>query len=654
MGIGISTLHPRVLNLEKRLELNNLAKKQFKAESKRLLDLMINSIYTHKEIFLREILSNASDALDKLCYIALTDSSVGMSREDFAIQIVRDKENRTLTVSDNGVGMTREELEANLGTIAKSGSHQFKADMEAAEGKKDETIDIIGQFGVGFYSAFMVSDKVTVISRRYGSEEAWRWESQGAEGYTITACEKSAPGTDIIMNIKQNAEEEDYDQFLEEYNLAGLVKKYSDYVRYPIRMDRERRRPKEGGEENEMETYTENETLNSMVPIWQRNKSELTQEDYNAFYKEKFFDFEDPLKSAHVDAEGVISYKALLFIPAKAAYDYYTKEYQRGLQLYSSGVLIMDKCADLLPEHFRFVRGVVDSPDLSLNISRELLQHNRQLKTIAANLEKKIRNELMKMLSNEREQYETFYKAFGLQLKYGVLTDYGMNKDKLMDLLLFSSDHSDKLTTLAEYLVRMKEDQKDIYYATGENAQAVAALPQSERLREKGYEILYFTHEADEFVAQTLMSYQEKPFKSVNRDDLDLGTEEEKEEAKQKEESSRGLLDFVGKTLGDAVKEVKISQKLRNNPVCLTAGGALSFEMEKYLNTVQPEQGAKAERILELNADHPVFAKLGQLYEADADKAARYIQILYSQAELMAGLPVEDPVAYSQLVFDLF
>jgi len=639
-------------NLFLEMELKRLSKKQFKAESKRLLDLMINSIYTHKEIFLREILSNASDAIDKLCYIALTDRSVGMNREDFAITITRDKEARILTVSDNGVGMNKEELESNLGTIAKSGSRQFKDDM-SAEAKADETIDIIGQFGVGFYSAFMVSEEVTVISRAYGSEEAWCWKSQGAEGYTISQCEKKAPGTDIIMKIKADAEDDDYSQWLDEHKLAGLVKKYSDYIRYPIRMDREKRRPIEGSENHEMETYVETETLNSMVPIWQRNKSEVTDEDYNAFYKEKFFDFQDPAKAIHVDAEGVVSYKALLFIPAKASYDYYTKEYEKGLQLYSSGVLIMDKCGDLLPEHFRFVRGVVDSPDLSLNISRELLQHNRQLKTIAANLEKKIRNELLKMLSGEREKYEEFYKAFGLQLKYGVLNEFGMNKDKLMDLLLFSSSYGDKPTSLAEYFARMQEEQKDIYYATGDSVQKIAALPQAERLREKNYEILYFTHEVDEFVAQTLMTYQEKPFKSVNRDDLELETEEEKAAAKQQEEESKPLLDFVSETLGDAVKEVKISNRLRTHPVCLTAGSALSFEMEKYLNTVQPDSGAKAERVLELNAEHPVFAKLRELQKSDTEAAVRYTKILYHQAELMAGLPIEDPVAYSELVFGL-
>lgn len=640
-----------------------MAKKQFKAESKRLLDLMINSIYTHKEIFLREIISNASDALDKMCYMALTDSDIGMSREDFEISITRDTDTRTLTVSDNGIGMTRDELESNLGVIARSGSLQFKQDMandkgEASEQNEAEAIDIIGQFGVGFYSAFMVSDKVTVITRAYGSADAWKWESTGADGYTITECEKESYGTDIIMTIKQNTDDEDYDQFLNEYSLAGLVKKYSDYIRFPIKMEREKHRPvekKEGDpdDKHETETYYEVETLNSMIPIWQRQKSEVKEEELTAFYREKFFDYEEPVKSIHVDAEGVVSYKALLFIPAKASYDYYTKEYKKGLQLYSSGVLIMDKCEDLVPEHFRFVRGVVDSPDLSLNISRELLQHNRQLKTIAANIEKKIRNELLKMLGNDREKYEKFYEAFGLQLKYGVLGDFGMHKDDLQDLLLFRSSDSDKLTTLAEYLTRMKEDQKDIYYATGENAQMIASLPQAERIREKGYEILYFTHEADEFVAQTLMNYNEKPFKSVNSDELDLETEEEKENVKKQQEESKDLLEFVKETLGDSVKEVKISQKLRSHPVCLTAGGHLSFEMEKYLNQVQPDQGAKAERILELNASHPVFEKLRSLRETDEEQAGKYAKILFHQAELMAGLSIEDPAAYSELVFGL-
>lgn len=637
-----------------------MAKRQFKAESKRLLDLMINSIYTHKEIFLRELLSNASDAVDKLSFLALTDSSVGMSRDDFQIQIRRDPDKRTLTVSDNGIGMDREELESNLGVIARSGSLQFKKDaaknIEENAQEDAPDLDIIGQFGVGFYSAFMVSDNVTVVSRRYGSDEAWKWESAGADGYTITACEKNTPGTDIIMTIKEDGEDESYSQFLDEHRLAALVKKYSDYIRYPIRMEREHRRDKNEGKEGtepDWETYYEEETLNSMVPIWQRNKSEVTQEDLYAFYKEKFYDFEDPVKAIHVDAEGVVSYKSLLFIPAKASYDYYTKEYKKGLQLYSSGVLIMDKCEDLVPEHFRFVRGVVDSPDLSLNISREMLQQTRQLRTIATNIEKKIRNELMKLLSNERDSYEKFFDAFGLQLKYGVLADYGQHKEQLQDLLLFSSSDSDKRTTLAEYLTRMKDDQKAIYYAPGESAQLIASLPQAERIREKGYEILYFTDEVDEFVAQALMAYDEKPLKSINEDDPDLETEEAKEALQKQEEESRDLLDFVKETLGDAVKEVKLSQKLLSHPVCLTADGALSFEMEKYLNQVQPDSNAKADRILELNPTHEVFQKLDALRQSDEKAAARYAKILYHQAVLMAGLPLEDPAGYSSLVFEL-
>ncbi|MGI6404538.1 MAG: molecular chaperone HtpG [Oscillospiraceae bacterium] len=637
-----------------------VAKKAFKAESKRLLDLMINSIYTHKEIFLREILSNASDAVDKLCYKSLTDEKVGMSRDDFYILIERDEKNRILTVSDNGIGMTREELEKNLGTIAKSGSLDFKQTLQQSDlpqGDEAAPIDIIGQFGVGFYSAFMVSSKVTVISRAWGEEQAWKWESSGADGYTITEAQRDTVGTDVIMEIKADTEEEDYSRFLREYTLAGLVKKYSDYIRYPIRMEREKHRPVEGtGTEDtppETETYYELETLNSMVPVWQRNKNEVTQEDYNAFYKDKFFDFIDPIRAIHVDAEGTVSYKALLFIPAKASYDYYTKDYKRGLQLYSSGVLIMDKCEELIPEHFRFVRGVVDSPDLSLNISREMLQHSRQLKIIANNIEKKIRNELLKLQKDDREKYEEFFAQFGLQLKYGVLQDFGREKDSLKDLLLFVSSNGDKPTTLAEYRARMKEDQKDIYYATGETAALIQALPQAERIREKGYEILYFTHEVDEFVAQTLMTYDEKPFKSVNRDELDLDTEEEKEKLKKQEEELGDLLTFVKDAVGSGVKEVKLSRKLRSQPACLTAGGALSFEMEKYLNAVQPESHAKAERILELNADHPVVAKMKELQTSDPEMAKRYASILYHQAELMAGLTVENPAAYSELIFSL-
>ncbi len=638
-----------------------MAKKAFRAESQRLLDLMVNSIYTHKEIFLREIISNASDALDKLCYKALTDESVGMQRGDFFIQLTRDEKERLLTVSDNGIGMTRDELEKNLGTIAKSGSLDFKAEMAAQEAGESAAspIDIIGQFGVGFYSAFMVSEKVTVLTRAWGSDTAWRWESEGADGYTVAEDTREAPGTDVIMKLKADADDEDYSRFLSEYGLANLVKKYSDYIRYPIRMEREKHRAiekKEGDKDDkpaETETYTENETLNSMVPVWQRNKNEVTDEDYFAFYKEKFYDFQDPVKAIHVDAEGAVSYKALLFIPAKAAYDYYTKEYKRGLALYSSGVLIMDHCEDLIPEHFRFVRGVVDSPDLSLNISREMLQHGRQLKVIASNIEKKVRNELLKLQKDDREKYESFFDQFGLQLKYGMLQEFGREKETLKDLLLFASSQGDKRTTLAEYRARMKDDQKDIYYATGDSTRAVEALPQAELIREKGYEILYFTHEADEFVVQMLMNYDEKPFKSVNKDDLGLESDADKKKREKQEKKAGDLLGFVKETLGDAVKEVKLSPRLRSQPVCLTAGGHLSFEMEKYLNTVQPGEGAKAERILELNAGHPVYARLEELHGANPEKAKKYARILYHQAELLAGLAIESPGEYSDLVFSL-
>lgn len=627
-----------------------MAKKQFKAESKRLLDMMIHSIYTHKEIFLRELISNASDAVDKLCYMALTDENVGMSRSDFEIKITADKENGTLTVSDNGVGMTEEELTQNLGTIAKSGSLKFKQEME--DGEKPEDIDIIGQFGVGFYSAFMVSDKVTVISRAYGSDTAWKWESDGSDGYTVAPCEKDTWGTDIIMTIKKDTEDDDYTKFLDEYTLQSLIKKYSNYIRYPIKMDIEVTAPKEGTE-GETETTIEERTINSMVPIWQKNKNEVSDEDYENFYKEKFFDFEKPTAIIHMDAEGIVSYKALLFIPAKTSYDYFTKEYQKGLQLYSSGVLIMDKCADLVPEHFRFVRGVVDSPDLSLNISRELLQHDRQLSVIAKNLDRKIKNELEKLLKNEREKYEEFFAQFGLQLKYGTVSEFGENKDALKDLLLFSSSAGDKKTTLEEYAGRMREEQKYIYYATGESKLAIDALPQAKLIKDKGYEILYFTEEIDEFIAQTLRNYSEKEFKSVNSDDLDLQNEEEKERIKKKEEESKELLDFIKETLGDKVKEVRLSGYLGEYPSCIVAGSGLSFEMEKYFKTVQPDMPMKAERIMELNADNEIFERLCTLYKEDEQKAKIYTEVLYNQSLLLAGLDIEDPSQYSKLIFEL-
>ena len=639
----------------------SMAKKQFKAESKRLLDLMINSIYTHKEIFLRELISNASDALDKLCYLSLTERGTGLSRADFAVDIVIDREKRTLTVSDNGIGMTREELESNLGTIARSGSLEFKTDMtapeEAPEAENGQApIDIIGQFGVGFYSAFMVADEVKVISRAYGSEEASVWESRGADGYTVGPAQRDASGTDVVIALKADTEDEDYSRFLQAYTIESLVKKYSDYIRYPIRMEKEVYEPAEnsnGEAGKKSEKKTELATLNSMVPIWQRNKSELTEEDYDNFYQEKFFDMEKPLCHIHVDAEGIVSYKALLFIPAKASYDYFTRDYKKGLQLYSSGVLIMDKCEDLLPEHFRFVRGVADSPDLSLNISREMLQHSRELKTIASNIEKKIKGELQKMLQNDREKYEAFYKSFGIQLKYGVASDFGAHKELLQDLLLFRSSAADGMTTLAQYVSRMKPEQKHIYYAAGETVTRIAALPQTELLRDKGYEVLYFTDEVDEFAAQMMHSFDEKEFKSAGSGDLDIVGEDEKKAAEEKAEESKDLLGFVKETLGDRVGEVKLSAQLKNHPVCLTAAGSVSFEMEKYLRAMQPENAPKADRLLELNAGHRMFAKLQELFASDKERAKQYIEVLYTQALLMAGLDVDNPVEYSDVLFEL-
>ena len=631
-----------------------MAKKQFKAESKRLLDLMINSIYTHKDIFLREIISNASDALDKLCYLSLTDRTVGMNRTNFAIDITVDKENRVLTISDNGIGMSKDDLENNLGTIAKSGSLKFKADMENGEAEKnsDMPIDIIGQFGVGFYSSFMVADEVKVLSRAYGSDEAFLWQSEGADGYTVTPSERGAAGTDVIIKIKEDADGEDYSRLLESYTIETLIKKYSDYIRYPIRMEKETYIPPKEGE-TESTTATEIAVLNSMVPVWQKNKNELTDEDYDGFYREKFYDFEKPLCHLHVDAEGVVSYKALLFIPSKTSYDYFTKDYKKGLQLYSSGVLITDFCEDLLPEHFRFVRGVVDSPDLSLNISREMLQHSRELKTIAANIEKKIKAELLKLLNNERSKYEQFYESFGVQLKYGVASEFGRHKELLEDLLLFKSSNGDGMTTLKEYTERMTDDQKCVYYATGESVKKISTLPQTEILKEKGFEILYFTDEVDEFSVQMMRSYADKEFKSVNSDDLDLASEEDKKATEEKAEESKDLLTFIKETLGDRVDEVKLSSKLKNHPVCLTATGGMSFEMEKYLKAVQQDSPAKAGRLLELNSEHRIFGQLNGLYASDADKAKKYVEVLFTQALLMAGLPVDDPVSYSDIVFGL-
>ena len=625
-----------------------MEKQQFKSESKRLLDLMINSIYTHKEIFLRELISNASDAIDKLCFIALTDDTLGMTRSDFRIMLHADKDSRTLTVTDNGIGMDRNDLENNLGTIASSGSYQFK--QELAE--KPDDIDIIGQFGVGFYSAFMVAKKITVITKKYGCDTAYCWESSGADGFTVTETQKDTLGTEIILEIKDNTDEENYDEFLEQYRLQGLVKRYSDYIRYPIVMDMTKSRVKEetkDSEHPEYEDYTEQETLNSMVPIWQRPKKDVSQEEYDKFYQEKFFAMEKPIRTIVTSVEGVVTYKALLFIPTSAPYDYYTKEYKKGLQLYSSGVLITDNCEDLVPEHFHFVKGIVDTADLSLNISREMLQHDRHLRTIAQNLEKKVKNELTSMLNNSRDDYEKFFKAFGRQLKYGCVADYGTHKDELVDLLLFYSSTEKKPVTLAEYVDRMKDEQKNIYFATGDNAAAIDALPQTELLRSKGYEILYCTEDVDEFTVQTLMTYKEKKFCSVLNDDLGIENDEEKKD----EKDSTALLTFVKETLGDKVAEVEASKKLVSHPVCLTAKGGISFEMEKYFNAVQPDSGMKAQRVLELNMNHSAVKAMESLIQTDIDKARKYAEVLYCQALLIAGLPLENPSAYTDLVCSL-
>lgn len=630
--------------------------KQFKAESKRLLDLMINSIYTHKEIFLRELISNASDAIDKLYYHALSDGTTGLNRDDFSIELSIDKDNRTLTITDNGCGMTKEELENNLGVIAKSGSLAFKQENESKE-----DIDIIGQFGVGFYSAFMVASNVKVYSRAYGSDEAYVWESNGAEGYTVEPCEKESNGTQIVLTIKEDTEDEKYSEFLESYRIQELVRKYSDYIRYPIRMEVEKTRMKEKAEGEEpdeekapeYETYTEIETLNSMVPIWRKNKNELTDEDYNSFYKEKFFDYSDPLKVIHTYTEGAATYHALLFIPAKAPYNYYTRDYEKGLKLYASGVLIMDSCKDLLPDHFSFVKGLVDSEDLSLNISREMLQHDRQLKVIASRLEKKIKSELLSMLKNDREKYEEFFKNFGLQLKYGVYNGFGANKELLQDLLLFYSSSEQKLVTLEEYVSRMKEDQKYIYYAGGESREQIEKLPQTELVKDKGYEILYLTDDVDEFALQMMHDYNEKEFKSVSASDLDLDTEEEKKEFEKQAEENKDLLTFMKDALDGKVKAVVLSKRLKSHPVCLSNEGMLSIEMEKVLNAMPNDQKVKAERVLEINASHPIFEKLTKLHAEDQEKLKTYAQLLYTQAELIEGMPVEDPVAFSNAVCEL-
>ena len=627
-----------------------MRKKQFKAESKRLLDLMINSIYTHKEIFLREIISNASDAIDKLAYTALTDDKVGISRDEFAITITRAPEARLLTVSDNGIGMTKEEMEENLGTICKSGSLGFKQQMEQAE-----DIDIIGQFGVGFYSAFMVASSITVISRKYGEDTAWKWVSTGADGYTIQEAERELPGTDVIMTIKADTEEETYSEFLEEYTLRGLVRRYSDYIRYPIRMEVTTSRVKPDSPEDapEYESCTEMQTLNSMVPIWQRSKKDVTQEEYDTFYREKFFDYNKPLQTIHMSAEGMVSFKALLYIPGKAPMDFYSKDFKQGLQLYSSGVLIMENCEELLPEHFRFVRGVVDTQDISLNISREMLQHSRQLTVIARNIEKKIKSELLSLLESDRAKFEEFYGVFGRQLKYGCVADYGAHKDATQDLLLFWSRKQGKYVTLKEYTEAMADGQEKIYYAPGENRDRLASLPQVRSLMNKGFDTLLFGDEVDEFIPQTLMTYGEKTFCNVTTEDLQLQTEEEKKALEEKEEQLKGFLTFVKDSLGEQVSQVRLSADLGAAPVCVTPDSGMSFEMEKYMKRVDPGFGFSSGRILELNPDHAAVKAMLDAVTADPLKAKDFAQLLYCQALLMADLPLEDPAAYTELVCKL-
>ena len=639
-----------------------MAKKQFKAESKRLLDMMINSIYTHKEIFLRELISNASDAIDKLYFRSLTDDSVKLKKKDFFLRLAADKENRTLTVRDNGIGMTKEELEKNLGTIAKSGSLDFKNENETG-GK----VDVIGQFGVGFYSAFMVASRVTVRSRAFGAQEAWQWESTGAEGYTIEPCDKEDVGTEVILVVKENEGEEHYDEFLDDWRLAGIVKKYSDYIRYPIKMLREKSRAIEGTDKDEeghykapeYETYTEDETLNSMVPIWKRDKKKVKDEEYAQFYKDKFGDYSDPARVIQSKTEGTATFNALLFIPSRTPYNYYTKEYEKGLQLYSSGVLIMEKCADLLPDYFSFVKGLVDSEDLSLNISREMLQHDSQLKLIKTTLERKIKNELAAWLKNDREKYEEFFKNFGLQLKMGCYASYGMNKELLQDLLLFHSAKENKLVTLREYYEAMPEDQKYIYYAAGESTDRLAKLPAAERVLDKGFDILYLTDDVDEFMLQMLRSYgdkeKEKEFRNISADDLGIETDAEKEEVKAKNEENKELFEAMKAALDGKVTEVRLSQRLKSHPVCLSSSGPLSIEMEKVLNSMPAQQEkVKSEKVLELNGEHEVFAALKRLFEAgDKEKLAAYSEILYDQALLIEGLALEDPVAYANNVCKL-
>lgn len=623
--------------------------KEFKAESKRLLDMMINSIYTHKEIFLREIISNASDAIDKLYFKSLTDTSVGMKKSDFAINIAIDKENRTLTVSDNGIGMTEEDLENNLGTIANSGSFAFKKDNDLGD-----DVDIIGQFGVGFYSTFMVAKEVTVVTKAFGSDQAYKWTSDGVEGYTIEECDKpDGVGTTITLKLKDDTDDEKYSTYLDQYQIQSLVKKYSDYIRFPIRMEVEHTHYNEEGKEPEVHKAIE--TLNSMTPIWKKNKSELKDEDYNNFYMEKFGDYEPPVAHIHSKNEGVATYDALLYIPARAPFDYYSKDYEKGLQLYSSGVMIMEKCADLLPDWFSFVKGVVDSEDLSLNISRELLQQDRQLKIIAKNLEKSIKNELANLLKNDREKYEKFYSVFGLQFKFGIYQSYGAANETLKDLLMFPSSFDGKNVTLKEYVSRMKEDQKEIYYACGETKERIEMLPQLEKIKDKGYEVLYFTQDVDEFAIKVMINYDGKPFKSISDADLDLDTEEEKEEAKKLDEENKDMFAFMQEAIADKVKTVRLSKKLKTHPVCLSSDGSITIEMEKVLNAMPQNDGnkVKAEKALEINPNHPIFEKLKDLYANDKDKLKDYAKLLYDQALLIEGMSIDNPVEFANLVCEL-
>ena len=622
--------------------------KHFKAESQRLLDLMINSIYTHKEIFLREILSNASDAMDKLAYTALTDDKVGLNRDELKITITRDQEAGLLTVSDNGIGMNREEMEENLGTICKSGSLGFKQAME-----KNDDIDIIGQFGVGFYAAFMVAASVTVISKKYGETTAWKWTSNGAEGYTIEEAFRANPGTDVIMTLKADTEDDNFSRFLQEWEIRNLIKKYSDYIRYPIQMETSRSFNAGTEEEPKYETMKSMETLNSMVPLWQKAKKDVTEEEYNGFYQDKFYDYTNPLSVIHTSAEGSVSYKALMYIPAKAPFDFYTKDYKRGLQLYSSGVMIMENCEDLVPEHFRFIRGVVDSQDLSLNISREMLQHNRQLTIIAKNIEKKIKAELTKLLKDEREKYQEFYGAFGRQLKYGTVADYGAHKASCQDLLMFFSHKQGKMITLAEYVEAMAEGQEKIYYVCGENTGRMSKLPQVKALENKGYDVLLMTDDVDEFVPQTLMTYDEKKFCNAATEDLGLQTEEEKKELEEKTQAMQGLLDFVKQAMGEAIQEVKLNGDLGDAPACVTPGSGMSFEMEKYMRKMNPDVPFPSHRILELNPEHSAVQAMQSAMVGDTQKAKDYAALLYGQALLMADLPLEDPAEFGRLICKL-